>query len=143
MLWATILHWSARVHDTSLGLTRSLFMRRMQLQWFFQFWKIQCHFFLLSIYYLQEWKSTIRQAPMELRWGFIYLMISLGPVVLIHFLCLNDSWDNCNFQFRTICTSDGSNYVQSSMFVRWKPKIGCSSSITDRWTCSMFEKTIF
>ena len=88
-----------------------------------------------STYYLQEWKSTNRQAPMELRWGFIYLMISLGPVVLIHFLCLNDSGDNCNFQFRTICTSDGSNYVQSSMFDCLKLKIWYSSSITIRWTC--------
>ena len=32
--------------------------------------------------------------------------------------------------------SDGSNYVRSSMFDRSKPKIGCSSSITNRWTCS-------
>ena len=32
--------------------------------------------------------------------------------------------------------SDGSNYVRSSMLDRLKPKIGCSSSITNRWTCS-------
>ena len=32
--------------------------------------------------------------------------------------------------------SDGSNYVRSSMFDRSKPKIGCSSSITIRWTRS-------
>ena len=32
--------------------------------------------------------------------------------------------------------SDGSNNVRSSMFDRSKPKIGCSSSITIRWTCS-------
>ena len=35
--------------------------------------------------------------------------------------------------------SDGSNYVWSSMFDRSKPKIGCLSSITNRWTrsCSL------
>ena len=32
--------------------------------------------------------------------------------------------------------SDGSNNVRRSMFDRSKPKIGCSSSITNRWTCS-------
>ena len=32
--------------------------------------------------------------------------------------------------------SDGSNNVRSSMFDRSKPKIGCSSSITIRWTRS-------
>ena len=31
---------------------------------------------------------------------------------------------------------DGSNYVQSSMFNRSKPKVGCLSLITRRWTCS-------
>ena len=30
--------------------------------------------------------------------------------------------------------SDGSNYVRSSMFDLWKPKIGCSSSITKKMT---------
>ena len=32
-------------------------------------------------------------------------------------------------------TSDGSNYVRSSMFDRLKPKIGGSSSINNRKTC--------
>ena len=32
--------------------------------------------------------------------------------------------------------SDGSNYARSSMFDRLKPKIGCLSSITKRWTHS-------
>ena len=135
-----------------------------KLNWIF-FSKGHTKIYIPGTYYFQEW--------MELRWGFIYLMISLGPVVLIHFLCLNDSWDNCNFQFRTICTSDGSSYVQSSMFHLWsqkygiqvrlpldehvwvrsmfvhlKPKIGCLSSITNRWTCSnqvrsMFDKMVF
>ena len=35
-----------------------------------------------------------------------------------------------------IFISDGSNNVRSSMFDRSKPKIGCSSSITNRWTRS-------
>ena len=33
-----------------------------------------------------------------------------------------------------LCSSDGSNNVQSSMFDRSKPKIGSSSSITNRLT---------
>ena len=32
--------------------------------------------------------------------------------------------------------SDGSNYVRSSMFDRSKAKIGCSSSISNKWTRS-------
>jgi len=54
-------------------------------------------------------------------------------------------------------SSDGSNNVRSLMFVRLKPKIGCSSSISKRWTrwtpfsvrknyvrvCSMFDKIVF
>ena len=32
--------------------------------------------------------------------------------------------------------SDGSNYVRSSMFDCSKPKIGCSSSNTNKWTRS-------
>ena len=36
--------------------------------------------------------------------------------------------------------SDRSNYVRSSMFDQSKPKIGCSSSITKRWTCSSFAR---
>ena len=34
----------------------------------------------------------------------------------------------------TVHCSDGSNYVWSSMFDCLKPKIGCSSLITKRWT---------
>ena len=35
-----------------------------------------------------------------------------------------------------IVFSDGSNNVRRSMFDRSKPKIGCSSLITNRWTRS-------
>ena len=35
-----------------------------------------------------------------------------------------------------LLVSDGSNYVWSSMFDHSKPKMGCLSSITNRWTCS-------
>ena len=37
---------------------------------------------------------------------------------------------------KVFLTSDGSNYVRSSMFDRSKPKIGCPSSISKRWTRS-------
>ena len=37
-----------------------------------------------------------------------------------------------------LTSSDGSNNVRSSMFVRSKAKNGCSSSIANRWTCSVF-----
>ena len=46
----------------------------------------------------------------------------------------------------TLYTSDGSNYVKSSMFDRSKPKMGCLSSILiDEHVrvCSMFEKMMF
>ena len=41
-----------------------------------------------------------------------------------------------------MANSDGLNYVESSMFDLSKPKIGWSSSITERWTCS-FDKMVF
>ena len=37
---------------------------------------------------------------------------------------------------KRLTSSDGSNYVQNSMFDCSKPKIGCSSLITKRWTNS-------
>ena len=42
---------------------------------------------------------------------------------------------NLNLSFSIFC-SDESNYVQSSMFDRSKAKIGCSSSISNKWTRS-------
>ena len=36
----------------------------------------------------------------------------------------------------SVFSSDGSNYVRSSMLDRLKPKIGCLSLISKRWTCS-------
>ena len=55
-------------------------------------------------------------------------------------ICLTFYRDTCSCTIRISChskfSSDGSNYVRSSMFDRSKPKIGCSSSITKRWTRS-------
>ena len=50
----------------------------------------------------------------------------------------NSSWplNNQIFDFDWNLTSDWSNYVQSSMSYRSKPKIGCWSSISKRWTRS-------
>ena len=54
-------------------------------------------------------------------------------------------------QFQRLICSFGSNHVRSSMFDHSKPKIGCSSSVTNRWTRSssfdvrklMFDKMVF
>ena len=45
---------------------------------------------------------------------------------------------NFNILEKSLSYSDGSNHVRCSKFVRSKAKIGCSSSIANRWTCSLF-----
>ena len=59
-----------------------------------------------------------------------------------YLLCISDSLVN---RWQMWC-SDGSNYVWSSKFDGSKPKIGCSSLITNRWTHSIqfnIQKTMF
>ena len=49
----------------------------------------------------------------------------------------NGIFHNCELDFNSyhlLVISDGSNNVPSSIFDCSKPKIGCSSSITKRWT---------
>ena len=58
-----------------------------------------------------------------------------------YLLCISDNLVN-RWQMR----SDRLNYVWNSMFDRSKPKIGCSSLITNRWTHSIqfnIQKTMF
>ena len=56
----------------------------------------------------------------------------------------NHSFESLSVLVKIASTSDGSNNVRSLMFDHSKPKIGCLSSITKRWTLSsLFDVWLF
>ena len=92
-----------------------------------------CYSILASLQYYPFWfcRTALR-------------LTLISSVPSLFFLCDTNSMHKTRRYFSVssdlywgrIGSSDGSNYVWWSMFVRLKSKIGFSSSITKIWTCS-------
>ena len=92
-----------------------------------------CYSILASLQYYPFWfcRTALR-------------LTLISSVPSLFFLCDTNSMHKTRIYFSVssdlywgrIGSSDGSNYVWWSMFVHLEPEIGCSSSITIRWTCS-------